>query len=97
MLEVLRESVRVAHLDRPGLGAWPRAVGCDAADAMRLPAGTARIGAGCGADFLLFRARAYSELLSRPQADRVLVRDGKRVHAQLPSYEELDSLVVSRW
>lgn len=91
MLEVLREAVRVAHLDRPGLGAWPRAVTCDAADAMGLPPGTSRLGPGLGADFVLFRARAYSELLSRPHSDRLVVRDGARLDARPPDYAELDA------
>ena len=42
-------------------------------------------------DFVVFRGRSYSELLSRPQFDRAVVRDGRVIDAQVPRYEELDS------
>lgn len=44
-----------------------------AADAMRLPQ-HGRIGVGLPANFVVFRGRRYSELLSRPQYDRVRSR-----------------------
>ncbi len=56
---------------------------------MRLP-GHGRLAPGGGADFVLFRARRYSELLARPQADRVVVRGGRPTGARAPDYEELD-------
>lgn len=91
VLEVFRESTRIAHLDRP-YGAWPRAVTTTPADVMRLDAG--RIKAGGAADLVLFRARRFSELLSRHQADRVVLRAGRAISTDLPSYEELDPLVL---
>ena len=88
MLEVFRESARIAHLDRP-VGAWPAAVTRTPAEAMgRQEHG--RICMGDAADLVLFNARGYSELLSRPQADRVVLRAGKPIDTTLPSYRELD-------
>ena len=69
MLEVFTQGVRLGQLDRP-IGAWPGAVASVPAAAMHLP-GRGVIEAGAAADFVLFRARKYSELLSRPQHDRV--------------------------
>jgi cytosine deaminase len=92
MLEVFREATRIAHLDRPH-GDWPRAVTSTAADLMGLaPAG--RLAAGLPADLVLFRSRHWSELLSRPQSDRVVVRAGRVLDAALPDYRELDDLMT---
>jgi cytosine deaminase len=43
VLEVFRESTRIAHLDRP-YGAWPRAVTTTPADVMRLDTGRIKVG-----------------------------------------------------
>ena len=59
---------------------------------MRLPS-RGRIGLGLPADLVLFRARNWTELLSRPQSDRIVVRAGKRLATTLPDYRELDRLV----
>lgn len=88
MLEVFTQSCRMAHLDRP-YGDWPQAVTSIPANAMRLPE-HGRIGVGLPADFVIFRGRRYSELLSRPQYDRVVVRNGVPLDCTPPSYEELD-------
>jgi cytosine/creatinine deaminase len=94
MLEVFREAVRIAHLDRP-LGAWPRAVTRTPAAIMELPdAGMVRIGAL--ADLLLFRARAEVELLSRPQCDRIVLRAGCQIDTTPPDYRELDAALAER-
>lgn len=71
MLEVFTQGVRLGQLDRP-IGAWPGAVAGVPAAAMHLPRGVIEVGAA--ADLVLFRARKYSELLSRPQHDRVRAR-----------------------
>lgn len=47
------------------------------------------IAVGGPADFVVFRARAFSELLARPQADRVVVRNGRAIGATVPPYEQL--------
>lgn len=78
----------MAHLDRP-YGDWSRSVTATPANAMHLPT-HGRLAPGLGADFIVFRARRYSELLSRPQGDRVVVRNGTAIDAILPDYSELD-------
>jgi cytosine/creatinine deaminase len=90
MLEVFREAVRIAHLDRP-VGAWPRAVARTPAEVMGLPQ-PGRIAVGAPADLVLFRARSFSELLSRPQTDRIVLRAGGPIDTTVPDYRELDRL-----
>jgi cytosine deaminase len=90
MLEVLREAVRIGHLDHPFDG-WPDAVTATPAAAMGIDAG--RIAPGMVADLVVFRARTMNELLSRPQADRVVLRAGVAVDTTLPDYAELDAVL----
>ena len=90
MLEVFREAARVCHLDRP-YGDWPRAVTTTPAGLMGLAGGG--LGAGLPADLVLFEGRAWSELLSRPQANRVVLRGGRAIERRLPDYRELDDLI----
>jgi cytosine/creatinine deaminase len=92
MHEVFTQAVRIAHLDAPYRD-WCRTVTTTPADLMGLPVG--RIGVGLPADLVLFKARHYSELLARSQHDRVVLRRGQPVDAQLPEYAELDDLVSS--
>ena len=92
MLEVFREAVRIAHLDRP-LGAWPRAVTRTPAALMGLP-GAGVIGVGGPADLLLLRARSDTELLSRPQSDRIVLRAGREIDTTPPDYRELDEALA---
>ena len=91
MLEVFTQAVRIAHLDRP-YGDWPRAVTATPAAVMGLD-GTGRIAVGASADLICFSGRRYSELLSRREPDRIVLRAGRAVDTALPSYEELDHLV----
>lgn len=88
LLEVFSQAVRIAHLDRP-IGTWPAAVTRVPADLMRRP-DAGRVAVGCPADLVLFSARSYSELLSRPQADRVVLRAGQPIETTPPDYRELD-------
>ena len=44
------------------------------------------------ASSVVMRARSYSELLSRRQADRVVIRDGRAIDTTLPDYRELDAV-----
>ena len=90
-LEVFREATRICHLDRP-YGDWPRAITTTPAALMGLAGG--RIGAGLPADLVLFEGRTWSELLSRPQANRVVIRTGRAIERHLPEYGELDDLLV---
>ncbi|WP_366525592.1 hypothetical protein [uncultured Microbulbifer sp.] len=49
-----------------------------------------RIGAGESADLVLFRARNWNELLSRPSGPRHVLRAGRSIDQDLPDYRELD-------
>jgi cytosine deaminase len=89
MLEVWREGVRILHLDYP-YSRWADAVGAAPARAMRVV--PPRIAVGEPADFVLTAARDFTELFSRPQLDRVVVRDGAALDAVAPPYSELDAL-----
>ncbi len=91
MIEVYREATRILHFDHP-VGDWPSTVTKQAADIVgRSDIG--RIAPGVGADLVICRARTWTELLSRPQADRTIIRDGSRISPQLPDYRELDYLM----
>lgn len=91
MVEVFREATRILHLDHP-VSSWASLVA-------RAPAGIVGrgddhgvIAAGRAADIVLFRARTWTELLSRPQADRTVLRAGRTIDRTLPDYSELDDL-----
>ncbi|MEQ9238720.1 cytosine deaminase [Coleofasciculus sp. E2-BRE-01] len=90
VLEVFNQGVRVAHLDGV-YGESPAMVTKTAADLMGLE-NVGRIGVGLAANLVWFKGRSYSELLSRPQCDRVVIRDGIAIDTTLPDYRELDSL-----
>jgi len=91
VLEVLSLSTKIAHLDRP-YGNWCRAVTQTPADLMGL-ASVGRIGVGLPADLVLFKGRRYSELFSRSQRDRTVLRQGRTISTVLPDYSELDDLL----
>lgn len=91
VLEVFNMAVRIAHLDRPW-GDWPRAVTKTPADLMGLP-NLGRIAVGLPADLILFKARNFSELLSRSQGSRTVLRQGREIDTTLPDYRELDDLL----
>jgi cytosine deaminase len=93
LIEVYREFVRIAHLDMP-FGDWARSVTATPAAIMGLATGVIRKAAP--ADLVLFRARSTNELLSRPQADRVVIRNGRAIDTALPDYRELDALFAAR-
>jgi len=91
MLETYRLGTRIMHLDHD-VGDWPQAVTRTPASVMRLQhAGSLLVGEG--ADYVLFEGRSWSELLSRPESDRIVVRSGKPLETALPSYSELDSFL----
>jgi cytosine/creatinine deaminase len=91
MLEVFREAVRILHLDHPAAG-WERIAARAPADILGRP-DHGRITMGGRADLVLFRARNWTELLSRPQSDRTVLRAGKAIDRALPDYRELDDLM----
>lgn len=90
-LEVFQQAVRIAHLDSP-YGHWFASVAKTAADLIGLPE-VGRIAIGLDADLIIFKARSCSELLSRPQSDRLVLQRGQAIAPTLPDYEELDDLV----
>ena len=90
-LEVLREAVRIFQLDCP-VGDWIAAVTSWPADIIGAE-GRGRIAVGGPADLVLFDGRTYSELLSRPESGRRLIRDGRPIDRALPDYRELDDLM----
>ncbi|TPK84717.1 cytosine deaminase [Mesorhizobium sp. B2-4-13] len=92
MLEVYRMATRILHFDHP-VGDWPQAVTATPAQVMRLD-GFGTLTAGGDADFVLFKGRSWTELLSRPESDRIVVRAGRAIDRQLPDYAELDGLMV---
>jgi cytosine deaminase len=93
MLEVYRMATRILHFDHP-VGDWPAAIAATPAALMGLD-GLGRIAPGAPADFILFRGRSWTELLSRPESDRIVVRAGREISTELPDYSELDDLMVA--
>jgi cytosine/creatinine deaminase len=93
-LEVFREATRIGHFDHPA-GRWISAVTSDPARVMGLHSDVGRLSGG-PANLILFKARNWTELLSRPQHDRVVLRHGKRLATVLPDYRELDGLAGMR-
>lgn len=87
MAEVWREATRVLHLDHP-VGDWPRAVSATPAAIMGVP-DRDLLAPGAPADLVLFRARTWTELFARPQADRTVIRGGAILDAAPPDYREL--------
>lgn len=92
MLEVYRAATRILHLDHP-VADWPKAMTTTPASIMRLQ-NPGSLRAGGSADFVVFRGRNWTELLSRPEQDRIVVRQGRVIDRSLPDYAELDDLMV---
>jgi cytosine/creatinine deaminase len=92
MLEVYRMATRILHFDHP-VADWPKTVTSTPADIMRLH-GAGILAAGNPADFIVFKGRSWTELLSRPESERIVVRDGRAVARNVPDYSELDDLMV---
>jgi cytosine/creatinine deaminase len=90
VLEVFQQAVRIAHLDTP-YDNWINSVAKTGADLMKLPH-LGRIKVGLPANLIIFKARYFSELLSRSQHDRIVLHQGKQIDTTLPDYEELDEL-----
>lgn len=96
MLEVLREGARILHFDHPQEEAWNWATAASSnAAAIAGFAHRAKIEVGAPADLIVFRARNWTELLARPQADRIVLRRGAAIDTTLPDYRELDDLMGS--
>jgi len=93
-VEVLREGARIIHFDHPQAAAWEwvRAVGAEPAVIGGFGY-EAEIAVGVPADLVLFRARNWTELLARPQSDRIVLRSGRAIDTKLPDFRELDDLM----
>jgi cytosine deaminase len=91
MAETFVQAVRILHLDHP-LGDWALAATATPAGIMRLP-DAGKIAEGEPADLIVFKARTWSEFLSRNQSDRAVIRGGKAIDTTPPDFAELDALV----
>ena len=91
-VEVFSQAVRIAQLDYP-FGDWPMAITRTPAETMGL-SDVGRLKAGGPADMVIFRARSYSELIPRPQSDRIVLRSGKTIDTTPPDYRELDDILT---
>lgn len=90
MLDTFRLGTRVLHLDHP-TGDWIRAVTTTPAEIMGLE-GKGSLMEGQSANLILFEGRSWSEILSRAESNRIVIRDGKPIATSLPPYAELDEL-----
>jgi cytosine deaminase len=91
LVEIMREATRLAHLEFPYDG-W---LTCITTTPAMITGWKSEISVGQSADLILFNGRGFTELFSRPQTDRVVLRAGKRLDAKLPDYRELDDLMKS--
>ena len=90
MLDTFTQAVKIAHLDHP-FGDWIRAATETPAAIMGVEAGV--LAAGATADLIVLKARSYSEMLSRAQFDRAVLRSGRAIDTSLPDYRMLDDLM----
>jgi len=93
MLDTFRQGVRILHLDHPH-GDAPALATHVPASIMDLPQGL--IAAGRPADLIVLNARSMNELIARPQADRIVLRAGRRQSLALPDYAELDFVAEAK-
>ncbi len=93
MLEVLEQAVRIAHLDTP-YSNWIDSFTKIPGEIMGLK-DIGIIKQNIPADLIIFQGRYFSELLSRSQHDRIVLRNGKSIDSTLPSYSELDDLTFN--
>ena len=84
-------ATRILHFDHP-VADWPKTVTSTPAEIMRLD-GSGVLATGGPADFIVFKGRSWTELLSRPESDRIVVRNGHAIEPDLPDYDELDDLM----
>jgi cytosine/creatinine deaminase len=94
MLEVFEQAVRIAHLDRD-YNYWINSVTKTPAEMMGLT--DTKITPNMKADLVIFPGRYYSELLSRSQHEKIVLRGGKAIDTTLPDYAELDDLILNDW
>lgn len=92
VLEVFEQAVKIVHLDTPYAN-WIESVTKTPAGLMGLD-NFGTIVSGNQANLIIFSARYFSELLSRSQSDRIVLRQGKEISTKLPDYQELDDLIL---
>ena len=90
MLEVMRMATRIAHLDHSDFD-WVQSFSQIPAEVCDFP--NLSLAHGTTADLVIFNARNWNELYSRPQSDRIVLRNGIAIDRTLPSYSELDLLL----
>ena len=90
MLEVMRMATRIAHLDHSDFD-WVQSFSQIPAEVCDFP--NLSLADGTTADLVIFNARNWNELYSRPQSDRIVLRNGIAIDRTLPSYSELDLLL----
>ncbi|EEH57360.1 cytosine deaminase/metal dependent hydrolase [Micromonas pusilla CCMP1545] len=94
MLEIFGQGCKIGHLDRP-ISHWPLSVTSRPANVMGLGDAHGRVVVGGVANLVVFRGRRYSEILSRPQHDRLVLRDGRPLPCGVPDYRELDDMCAN--
>ncbi len=91
MLDTFRQSVRIAHLDHPF--ADTTALAGPAPAAIMGLADAGRLSIGGPADLIVMNARSMDQVIARPQSDRIVIRNGRRLDAKVPAYDELDPAI----
>lgn len=86
MIDTFRQAVRILHLDHP-LSEAPALVGSAPGGIAKLPE-HGRIVVGAPARLIAFNARTLNEVVSRHQADRIVIDHGRRSSARVPDYSE---------
>jgi cytosine deaminase len=87
VVDTFRQAVRILHFDHP-LSEAPSLVGAMPSRITKFD-GHGMIAIGAAARLIVFNARSINEVVSRPQADRVVIAHGKRLAAKAPDYSEL--------
>jgi cytosine deaminase len=90
MIEVMREATRIGHLDHSD-NDWTKAFFDNPAKACGFE--LTSLEPGARADLVICSARDWTELFSRPQTDRIVLRSGKPIDTKLPDYSVLDHLM----
>ncbi|GGA58177.1 amidohydrolase [Nitratireductor aestuarii] len=90
MLEVMRSSIRFAHLDT-AVGAWVPELYRNAAAALNLP-DAGRIAAGAKADFIAFDATDWYDLFGQSHANRMVFRNGINLSSRSSDLRDLFGL-----
>ena len=87
VVDTFRQAVRILHLDHP-LSAAPALVGTTPSPIGAFD-GHGRLTVGAPARLIVFNARTINEIVSRPQSDRVVIREGGKISTLPPDYSEL--------